>query len=241
MNAFRSIFKTKRGWIGVVFFALALRLFFLFITISFHSFDYATIIRESVFDGYSSIPAQVMTYYLAPSVLSLERSTSLEEARHQYFSDIGLKPPGQILLDSAGERQGHALATAFDYPVSLFFVLGKSGVAFFTRSGALDLFSSIGAPSGVSRTMAWLFGGFWFFASILFFIRLFVLSFYKEWTPPLYIFVVLVLYFCLTTFSNGFAVNARFRFLVYPFLLVFAFEQARAFFRSRTVRLSFHS
>ena len=195
----------------------------------------------------SSIKEDVLFCALAPSVLAVKNHDSYEQSQRNFFKSEGLDGSPTVDLSQASWFQQRAIRVFKNNPKELAIVSGVSLLTFFTHDGALEFLSSLHIVKSTGLTVRQILAqplpelfrtAKNLFFSPIFFVMLaralwilitFLLvldigrSFIKkEFTVSLVFALIFIVYFALTTISNGFGVNARFRFPINIFIFIFA-------------------
>ena len=181
---------------------------------------------------------------LAPSVLAVHFKESLSDAQERFFLSVGISEYPDVKLHQTSFFDQHAMNILTMYPKDFATVAATSIVTFFTHDGVLELLGSMGFQtsytdltqriSHVVSSKQWgaftplLFSPlpfiavvriFWFATTMLFFWIIIRSLWQGNRSPLLLFYTIVIVFFCITTIANGFAVNARFRFPVQPLLL----------------------
>jgi glycosyltransferase involved in cell wall biosynthesis len=175
--------------------------------------------------GFSSIQQQVLFSYLVPSIFSVELHQSFGVAQAAWFKANGFDLYPEIFLDKAAWFQGKALTVIGNHIPGFIKVSGVSIFTFLTHDGLLDLWSSVGWGDSVltaAQVRNVSFGSFllgvmllmrivWGSLSLLVFVGFALKLSRRQVSGEWWVVYLLIVYFALTTVSNGLGVNARFR------------------------------
>lgn len=200
--------------------------------------------------SYSSIKEGVLYAALAPSILAFKNNIDYTTAQNRFFTSEGLPGMPDIYIDQAADFQKKAMAVILANPKQFLEVAAVSVFTFFTHDGALDLLSLAGLNNGASASFPHGLSIFkqsagqffsmigkilktalsvvlltrlvWFVVTIAFVFSLVYQIVNKRINAIALFFLICILYFALTTITNGLTVNARFRFPVNTLILIFA-------------------
>ena len=200
--------------------------------------------------SYSSVQDQVLFSALAPSVMSLEKGTNYPESQKAFFRSQGFDSFPEVFSDRAPWFRQRALEYAFGHPKGMMAMSALSIFTFFTHDGTLEFLGVIGQSDIVSGfphfqniLTASIGEKFIILKGIIFSPALLILGMRMIWLiifigfafgtvdmirkkrlKPIHgLFVLIILYFALTSISNGLAINARFRFPVNGLIAIVAF------------------
>lgn len=196
----------------------------------------------------SSQQEDVLFDNLAPSVLSEKNQVSYAKAQADFFKSegiVGVYP--MVTLDKASWFRQRAVEVLKQHPKELAIVSGVSLLTFFTHDGMLGFLGALGAVKATGLTVRQLFAqppresldtiiklffspvffiilvrAFWILIAVLFLLNIIRSFFRKKFTALSVFALICIAYFAFTTLSNGYCVNARFRFPVNVFILMFA-------------------
>ena len=200
--------------------------------------------------AYSSIKEGVLYAALAPSILAFKNNIDYTTAQNRFFASEGLLGMPDVNIDRAADFQKRATVVILANPKQFLEVAAVSVFTFFTHDGALDLLSLAGFNTGVSASFPHGLSVFkqsagqffsmlirilktplfiilftrlvWFAVAIIFVFSLGYQIINKKINAPCLFLLICILYFALTTITNGLTVNARFRFPVNTLILIFA-------------------
>ncbi|OGY90553.1 MAG: hypothetical protein A3B30_02610 [Candidatus Komeilibacteria bacterium RIFCSPLOWO2_01_FULL_52_15] len=198
--------------------------------------------------AYSSIRQQVLYGALAPSVYAFAFHESYREGQQRLFAEDGLSEYPIISLGNAPYFNRRASQTIAAHPLAFAGVAAINTATFFTHDGVFDFLGLIGVtgqymhlergtflaaqvlahPTQVIGVIfsPYLFIGlvrfWWVIVALLFLAQIFFIFRKQTVSAQIFLFILIVLYFALTTIANGFAVNARFRFPVNALLVSLA-------------------
>lgn len=209
--------------------------------------------------GMTIMPSLNLYTTLAPSVLAIEKGISFNEAREQFIDDRNIDV-SKLNFSTASEFNKEAFGVLKMYPMALAKVSAINIFTFFTHDGMLTVLQNSGftpkeSLSGPAITLlldspidflktvkTYLFTPFilvlimrifWILTTISFLVAVVLLIIRKKLTAPIVFVLVTVLYFAVTTPSNGLTVNSRFRMPVVPIILTLAAYPFIVFRRNR--------
>jgi len=210
----------------------------------------------------SSLPQDVLFCYLAPSVLAVKNNQEFTQAQTEFFNSNGVFNFPTTSLSNAGIYQGYAIDTLKQNKLELIQISGISLLTFFTHDGVLNIMSMVDVVDTGGLTIRQMIAQplpemiktakklflspvffvllgriFWTLIAILFFISIICAFIKKRFTTISAFALIFTFYFALTTISNGFAVNARFRFPVNVFILTFAISLIYDIINARKYKL----
>lgn len=198
--------------------------------------------------GMTIMPTFNLYSTLVPSVLMTENHTSFNDAREAFLATQTLKMR-DLTFATAPQFTHEAISVLLEHPGALMKVSAINIVTFFTHDGLLTVLQNAGitpnvylgkpalelllaSPLRFAQTasgylfspfvLVLLFRLFWICATVLFFTGYVMFFRRKKLTAPLMLVFVTVLYFALTTPTNGLTVNARFRMPIEPIILAIA-------------------
>ncbi|KKS34878.1 MAG: hypothetical protein UU95_C0007G0015 [Parcubacteria group bacterium GW2011_GWC2_42_12] len=216
--------------------------------------------------GYSSIKEQVLYSTLVPSILAIKNHQSYNQAQKEFFLAQGFNKSPDVNLDEAAWFKRQAIKVIYNNPVYFLESATISLYTFFTHDGALNLLSQLkldngylNYPHGLSffkqsfhgliisladlagspLALVLLFRLFWILTAVCFMMSLVYQAVKKGFNIYSGFFLVLILYFALTTIANGLGVNARFRYPVNALILIFVIQGWQAWLNEyRSKKLS---
>ncbi|MFH1523300.1 MAG: glycosyltransferase family 39 protein [Patescibacteria group bacterium] len=212
--------------------------------------------------GLTSLPQAMLFGVLSPSVLAIDTGKSYLQAQQEFFISHKLTKYPEVNLGNADWFKEKAIEFLKNKPIALMKSASISTLAFFTNDGSFNLLSFTGLiePTGLTVgqiiRMPWpqkletarelifssvffiaLLRILWILVSLLFFINLFYILAKKKLSAYPAIAIILVFYFVATTAIVGFGVNARYRFPVNIFILMFAISFLYDILKSRGRKL----
>ncbi|PIP86874.1 hypothetical protein COW81_03360 [Candidatus Campbellbacteria bacterium CG22_combo_CG10-13_8_21_14_all_36_13] len=208
--------------------------------------------------GMTIMPSLNLYVTLVPSVLSIENGVSFNEARKLFISDRNIDV-SKLTVHTAPEFNKEAFDVLKKYPLSLLKVSAINVFTFFTHDGMLSVLQYAGftpkeslskpaitllmdTPKEFLKTvwvhvkspfvLVLLMRIFWGIVTLMFLFGIYLLWHKKKMTAPVVFALVTVLYFVVTTPSNGLTVNSRFRMPVNPIILSVALYPLIGFIES---------
>lgn len=197
----------------------------------------------------TSSKEDVMFTALAPSVLSVKNYRGYSESQIDFFKSKGFERYPVVSLNKADWFQRQAIEVLKNNPKESIIVTGISLLTFFTHDGMLTFlgflgfikFSSLTVGQVLAQPLPELFvtfkklffspaffvmlmRGLWFLVAFLFLLDIIRAFIKKRFTALSALALICVAYFALTTISNGFGVNARFRFPINIYIFMFSAE-----------------
>lgn len=198
--------------------------------------------------GMTIMPSLNLYATLVPSVLAVEQGIGFEEARTRFINDRQVDV-SKLTLVTAPEFNKEAFEVLKKYPLSFAKVVAINMLTFFTHDGMLTVLGNAGftpketlsrpaitllfdSPKDFLKTISVHISSpfvlvlimriFWILITLSFFVGIILLVYNKKITTPIAFALITVLYFAITTPSNGLTVNARFRMPVNPIILTIA-------------------
>lgn len=198
--------------------------------------------------GMTIMPSLNLYATLAPSVIAVEKEVSFEESRKQFIDDRNIDL-SELTFATASEFNREAFGVLKKYPLSFTKVVAINMFTFFTHDRMLSVLQYAGftpketlsrpaimllldSPKNFLKTIAvhasspfvlvLIMRIFWILTTLSFFVGIILLVRRKKMTAPIVFALVTVLYFAVTTPSNGLTVNGRFRMPVNPIILTIA-------------------
>jgi len=195
---------------------------------------------------------------LLPSVLSLQTGESFDEAQAKLFQ---IHPNNFTFANSVGMTR-YTVSQLARYPVADLKVVLISVVTFFTADDIATLYNAVGiqpdlhldrpalqtlasSPILAVKTIGAYIGSnvvlillgrvFFIFLTFAFLYGLYAVYRAKRQDVVFNFAVLLVVYFMLTTVSNGFGVTARFRMPIEVFILAIAYAGIQLFFYAKRI------
>ncbi len=200
---------------------------------------------------------EVLFTALAPSVLAVKNHESYSQSLINFFKSKGIEQYPIINTGNAGWFQQQAIEVLIKNPKESIIVAGISLLTFFTHDGLLTFLGFLGFYQAngltvgqiLTQPLPEMFVTFkslffssaffiilmrflWILIAAIFFISIIRTFLRKKFTALSALGLIFVAYFALTTISNGFGVNARFRFPVNIFIFMFAIEYLFEIFNS---------
>jgi hypothetical protein len=183
---------------------------------------------------------------LLPSVISIEKGISFNDAQAPLLA----KHPNNFTFANSAGMTAYSISTMARYPIADMKMALLSGFTFFTADGVSTVMENVGvqpsahldrpatsllfsSPILLMKTLgAYLDSDvavifiariIFIMISVLFLVGLYWLYRFKQSSKEIDFTVLLVVYFMLTTVSNGLAVTARFRMPIEPIILGVAY------------------
>lgn len=198
--------------------------------------------------GMTVMPSLNLYFTFVPSVLAVHNNTSFSVEQQKLLSGPGTH--SQILtFKNSSEFDKEALKLIKPYPKAVAQVVAINMFTFFTHDGMLTVLQNAGitpyaplskpaimllvsSPIEFAKTVySYVFSPFilvllmrlfWIMVTISFFVGCANLLRKRKMTAPIVLCLVMILYFVITTPSNGLTANARFRMPIVPMLLTIA-------------------
>jgi hypothetical protein len=212
--------------------------------------------------SFSSIKETALYVELAPAVLAVQEHTDLKTASKNFFTSHGFSEQPYISIADAKRFRKEAIKTILPYPGALMTVALTNMTAFMIHDGAADLLGTLGFGNQLQSTREQLSLAMtqpmpkalrevallvlqtpplwgiilvrvaWFILAALCAFGVLYRCFKKRFDILSITCILLIGYFLLTTISNGFGVNARFRFPVNSLLTLFTVQSLLLFHSS---------
>ena len=214
--------------------------------------------------GMTIMPSFNLYFTFVPSVLALHNNTSFSSESHALINSPGAH--SEILtFATAPQFNKEALEIISQYPKEVLEVVAINIVTFFTHDGMLTVLQNAGITPEVSLSkpaimllvsspvefmktvstyimspfvLVLIMRLFWIAVTVFFLIGCVRLLRKRKITAPITLVLIIVLYFTITTPTNGLTANARFRMPVVPIILTIA---AYPFLRERKNKTDFPS
>ncbi|MBU2263320.1 glycosyltransferase family 39 protein [Patescibacteria group bacterium] len=204
--------------------------------------------KEFGVPGMTIMPTFNFYAILVPSVLAIENNTDFASGQKSFINDRGIDMK-TLTFATAPEFNKEALDVVIKYPEALMKVLAINALTFFTHDGMLtvlqnagitpeaylskpaimlllsspiEFFKTVSKYASTSFILVLVMRLFWVLLTISFLIGSFMLARKRKITASIAFALVAVLYFAITTLSNGLSANARFRMPVDPIILALA-------------------
>lgn len=186
--------------------------------------------------------------YLLPSVIAKEKSISFEQARLEFYKQENISNIDEILKPENSQMYAkHALILLIKHPVGLVKSLITTVVGFFIHDGYLDILDRFSYqpvfPSSLSNLQDLNYSGaiillgriLWILITISFGVgAILFLKKYSQNQMAIWTLSVIV-YFAFTTLIIGLGINARFRFAINTFIIMFCFYAWHSLLKSPKV------
>lgn len=218
--------------------------------------------KEFGVPGMTIMPTFNFYAILVPSVLAIENNTNFASEQISFINDRGIDMK-TLTFATAPEFNREALGVVIKHPKALMKVLAINALTFFTHDGTLtvlqnagitpesylskpaimlllsspvEFFKTVSKYASTSFILVLVMRLFWVLLAISFLAGNFMLARKRKITAPIAFALVAVLYFVVTTLSNGLSANARFRMPVDTIILALA---AYPFFALKKDNLDF--